>query len=1227
MSLPKELLDAVKQDKKMLAKKFAELKNKLTEALKSSDKNAKANTNQIVNAVKDSDSEDQSTAFDSIIAQGKLAEEDIKLKEQAIALEKNLAASRRSLSEDEIAATEEQIALLKSGKLKTLEAKKEARENSERSNEALEQIAENQFSLKKVLVKGFNELRGEGLGGLIRMILVGIPSLLAGLVAGVGAAIISFLSEFKVVRVIFFEIGKFFAPLLKGFAKAGPGISKAINGMGFLGNMIRGLGGYAQAMFNMGKALAASLGKLVIPLTIILGIIGAIKGGIKGFKEDGIIGMLREGIIGVFDILIGGLVKMIGSMIGGIFKLLGFEKIGEGIKNGFSDFVDGIVGIFRGAFNFIAGALTLNFDRVKEGYGQLLDGILNTVIGAIKGIGGIIVGLVGAIIKGLIKLVILTAKLAVMALKGLLITLPIALLKFIGKALYFGLVELPLIGFELIVMGLKKLFVDLPKKLLDLAGKAFKFMIVDLPIMALNALVKGFKFMYITLPLMLLKVAFKILKGIFFDLPLLVFKLIFKAAKFFMFDLPIKLIKIVFPLLKGIFFDLPLATFKFIFTALKAVFFDLPIKLVGFAFKILKGIFIDLPLAAFKMVFDGIKFLFIGLPSMLIDKVKSFFTSMVESIGDAFSSAFDFVKRIGAASKAALKAAFPGGESPKEAFLRVMGGESGGEEKEEKENKEKIEESIATKDVKAEEPMVKPIMPKLFETADDFQARMMATVTGDIAPQSVAAAPQSVAAQTPALGTISSTETGVQSFSSEGLSSDDDSIGTELEKPEEDNSLFGKIKGIGNMMKNIIGSPFKLLGKVKDSVLGMAGDGVNKIKGIAGGAAKGLKGIGEAGLGALKTFAGFTPPGLLAKGIGKLFGKKKKKEDGVLEGPEGMTPVLSSKTPEMSETDYALKNAKLNQFLGNNSAGIAFDNQQVLRRFNNKDEQYVNPVDQIRGEGIIRDNQYEMVRRNSEGRLLDPEFDGEAANQFISPEDLEYINSIKNNGTFEFQQDDRIKQILDDGVKKKLNISNEDFTFDKRKEIVKGQLRKEEDDNRADARDARMTIQQIEDGTYNPKALTPAASIADGPKDAKVPQKLSFIDIIKKGATFAKKAASFTPPGMLIKGASKLGDLAKSEGGGFFERIREEKEQKRIATREKFMKIFGGGDNRAGSELTMGQKENAELKGENQGGGGAVIAPSSSVNNSKSSVTNTTISAPPHIDRTQNLFGNTVLDW
>ena len=1100
MSLPKELLNAVKKDKEMLKLKLEQLKESFSVGLSGVKK-------AIEEGPKKEDPKEE-TAFSSIIKQGKLAEEQVKIDAAVKTLQEQLITTSSSTSIEQKAAIQEQIDLLKGDKLDSLEAKQEAREMAEKSVNALESIAEGQTDLIKEFKSGFSELRGEGLGGLIKMLIIGIPALLGGIVTGIGAQITAVLSRFKTISLIFGKIGKFFGPILKILSGGAGAIGGFLKTLPMVGKFFASLFAYAGKMFTLGTGLAKLAGPIGITISVITGLIGGIKGAIRGFKEDGIIGMVREGIIGVFNGLIGGLVKMVGSMIGGIFKLLGFEQIGEAIKGGFSDFVDGIIGAFRGIFNILAGLFTLDFGMLKEGVGQLLDGIINIVWGAIKGLGGILVGLVAGI----------------------------------GKA---------------------------------------------------------------------------------------------------------------------------------VFALAKALFITLPIKLITFAAKMFKAIYFDLPVAAFKMIFNGIKFMFTELPGMLIDKVKSFFTSMVESIGDAFKTAFGFVKRIGKASRAALKAAIPGGESPKEAFMRVMGGDKGGEEKEEKENAEKIKEESSVEAISMPSEKIIPPAPKK-ETIEEFEARMMATVTSVKAPESAAtvSTPESaatVSAKTPALGTVSATETGVQSFSSEGLSSDDDSAGPELEKPEEDNSLFGKIKGIGNMMKNIIGAPFKLLGKIKDSVLGMAGDGVDKLKGIAGGAAAGLKGIGEAGLGALKTFAGFTPPGLLAKGIGKLFGKKKKEEDGV-EGAEGMTPVLSSKTSEINNTDQALKDAKREQFTGNMLSNLARDQQMTLRDFENQEEQYVNPIDQIEGEGIIRDNQYEAVRRDSEGRLLDPEFGEE---MFISPEDLKYVDSVKNNPDFAFESDTRVKEILDRGMKKKFGVSDEDYTFDKRKDLIEERLQKEEDDNRAQARDAKATIQQIEDGTYNPKALTPAASIAAGPEAVKMPEKLSFIDIIKKASNFAKKAASFTPPGLLFKGISKVKGLISSKDDSPLQDIidnlpkearekilqgvsasnlvspeeremimqkmaRSQSSTGRIAATKKFDLIaktqiakdtLSPISSTDGAQLTMAQKENAELKGESGKAIAAPIIAPSNINNSQSSVSNVTVAAPPHIDKTQSIFGTTQLAY
>jgi hypothetical protein len=1065
-------------------------------------KETKEATENIVKAVENKKpTTKEALAFQSIIEQGKMAEEDKKINETRKELEQNLAKTRSSLDTAQITAIEEQIAILKDNKLASIEEKREARELAEKNKEALEQIAESQESLIKEFKEGFGELRGEGLGGLIKMLIVGIPALLGGIVVGIGAQITAVLSKFKSVALIFGKIGKFFEPILKVLSTGSGAIGGFLKTLPLVGKFFESLFIYAGRMFTLGKGLAKLAGPIGIAITVISSLISGIKGAIKGFKEDGIIGMIREGIIGIFDAVLGGLVRLVGSMIGGIFKLLGFEKLGEGIKNGFSQFVDGIWGWFRGTFNVLAGILTLDVDRIKRAIGQSLDGTLNVVIGIIKGIGGMIVG----------------------AFAALFIKLPIAIIKFMGKAWKFIYFDLPIMAFEIILKSVKALLIDLPIKLIKFMAKAWKF-----------------------------------------------------------------------------------------------IYFDLPIK-------------------AFKAVFDGIKFLFLGLPTMLIDKVKSFFTSMVESIGDAFSNAFSFVKRIGKASTAALKAALPGGESPKEAFLRVMGGESKEEEGEAiVPDSERMgqERPAKTTETYVEEKFIPP-PPKKKETLAEFEARMMATVNGDVAPAAVASeavipttdmAPKTAPAAAEELG----------------------------ETPEEDDSLAGKIKGIGSMMMDIIDAPYKLIRDMHKSILGMGEKAVKGVIGIAGNTTKSLGKLGKAGFSAFKALlpGGDSPAEAFKKsltGEGKEAGSSK-----------AMTPVLSSETPALSsEINKTLKDAKREQFTSNIVANLASDNIAVLRNFDNKDEQYVNLVDQIEGEGIIRDTQYEMVLRNNE-------------EQFISPEDLEYVDSLKNSRTFDYQQDDRVKQILDDAVKKKLNISDEDFTFDKRKEIVEGQLQKTEDENRAQARAARETIRQIENGTYDPKALSPAASIAAGPKEVNIPKSAasgqSMISKLVQGGkgivnmfrnTFGGgKSEGITPviPQLKDKNLQNIvNDLSPEEREKILQGVpasnlisSEEREviaqklarsQSSTGRRGAFKKFdriakaqiekipVSKSPMTTGAELTMAQTENANLKAEAATESSAPVIAPSTINNSKSSVSNVTVAAPPHIDKTQVLFSTPNLAW
>ena len=396
MSLPKELLDAVKQDKEMLAKKIEELKAELTSILSQSkitsgnteDTNETLQSNDqsaVVDAVKDlgekiesfSDDSNSETAFSafieqskiakldleisekaqnlrkfvatsggilnkqqltalktqikileknnttsieekeaaidlsaklevaaddivtavkaqkpptkeeaalqSIIEQGDLAQENLKIQETVKELQTNLDRSRKSLSEEQIASTENLITTLQSDKLDSIEAKREARELAEQSNEALDRIAENQSDLVKEFKSGFGELRGEGLSGLIRMLVVGIPSLLAGIVVGIGTAITGFLSRFQVFATLFAKIGKVMGPLLTTLASGFRAIGGFLTGLPAVGTFFANLFGFSSRIFALGTGLAKLAGPIGIAIAVITALIGGIKGAIKGF--------------------------------------------------------------------------------------------------------------------------------------------------------------------------------------------------------------------------------------------------------------------------------------------------------------------------------------------------------------------------------------------------------------------------------------------------------------------------------------------------------------------------------------------------------------------------------------------------------------------------------------------------------------------------------------------------------------------------------------------------------------------------------------------------------------------------------------------------------------------------------------------------------------------------------------------------------------------------------
>jgi hypothetical protein len=119
----------------------------------------------------------------------------------------------------------------------------------------------------------------------------------------------------------------------------------------------------AKLLKSVGRLLLG-LGKIFgLPLTIIMGIYGAITGFMKGFKEGGIIGGIKEGLVGLFDAVIGSLLDLLKDGVSWVANALGFEKFSAFLDSfSFTDlyrkFVDFAFGIYEKIGDFLGNMFT-----------------------------------------------------------------------------------------------------------------------------------------------------------------------------------------------------------------------------------------------------------------------------------------------------------------------------------------------------------------------------------------------------------------------------------------------------------------------------------------------------------------------------------------------------------------------------------------------------------------------------------------------------------------------------------------------------------------------------------------------------------------------------------------------------------------------------------------------------------------------------------------------------
>jgi len=159
-------------------------------------------------------------------------------------------------------------------------------------------------------------------------------------------------------------------------------------------------GGALAKMIEPLKAIGKTIGKLFLPITLILGIFDGYTGFMEEYeKEKSFMDGIRGAITGIIDGFIGSFVRLATGAIGKGLEYLGLENVGkfiadfgEDITKSFKDTVGGLVDIVTGIFTLDLGRILGGIGATMSGLGNFLFDIvslpINTAVNFVKDLFG-----------------------------------------------------------------------------------------------------------------------------------------------------------------------------------------------------------------------------------------------------------------------------------------------------------------------------------------------------------------------------------------------------------------------------------------------------------------------------------------------------------------------------------------------------------------------------------------------------------------------------------------------------------------------------------------------------------------------------------------------------------------------------------------------------------------------------------------------------------------------
>jgi len=124
------------------------------------------------------------------------------------------------------------------------------------------------------------------------------------------------------------------------------------------------------------KILGGVIGKLFLPITLILGVIDGVQGFMKEFGETGsILDGIRGAVVGIVDGFIGGLVRLVGSAIEMILGFFGLDNLGKSINEKIGELMDSFLLAVGGIVDLVAGLFSFDGERIMKGLGAMFSGV------------------------------------------------------------------------------------------------------------------------------------------------------------------------------------------------------------------------------------------------------------------------------------------------------------------------------------------------------------------------------------------------------------------------------------------------------------------------------------------------------------------------------------------------------------------------------------------------------------------------------------------------------------------------------------------------------------------------------------------------------------------------------------------------------------------------------------------------------------------------------------